>query len=141
MESLADVEVSEETASDAIGATAVIKLNGGLGTSMGMARAKSLLCVRRGLSFLDVIARQVLHLRREYGATLPLIFMNSFRTSADTLAALARYDDLAVAGSAAGVPAEQGAQAAGQGPARRSAGRATRRWSGVRPATVTSTPR
>ena len=76
----------------------MIKLNGGLGTSMGMARAKSLLCVRRGLSFLDVIARQVLHLRREYGATLPLIFMNSFRTSADTLAALARYDDLAVDG-------------------------------------------
>src|SRR3954467_1731115 len=96
MESLADVEVSDETASDAIGATVVIKLNGGLGTSMGMARAKSLLCVRRGLSFLDVIARQVLHLRREYGATLPLIFMNSFRTSADTRAALARYDDLAV---------------------------------------------
>jgi UTP--glucose-1-phosphate uridylyltransferase len=98
MESLADVEVSEEAAADAIGKTVVIKLNGGLGTSMGMARAKSLLCVRRGLSFLDVIARQVLHQRREYGATLPLIFMNSFRTSADTLAALARYGDLAVEG-------------------------------------------
>ena len=98
MEALADVEVSDETAAEAIGKTVVIKLNGGLGTSMGMARAKSLLCVRRGLSFLDVIARQVLHLRREYGATLPLIFMNSFRTSADTLAALARYDDLAVEG-------------------------------------------
>ncbi len=98
MESLDDVEVSDETAADAIGATVVIKLNGGLGTSMGMARAKSLLCVRRGLSFLDVIARQVLHLRREYGATLPLIFMNSFRTSSDTLAALARYDDLHVEG-------------------------------------------
>ena len=98
MEALADVEVSDETAAEAIGKTVVIKLNGGLGTSMGMARAKSLLCVRRGLSFLDVIARQVLHLRREYGATLPLVFMNSFRTSADTLAALARYDDLAVEG-------------------------------------------
>jgi len=98
MESIADVEVDDETASKAIGNTVVIKLNGGLGTSMGMARAKSLLCVRRGLSFLDVIARQVLHLRREYGATLPLIFMNSFRTSADTRAALARYDDLEVEG-------------------------------------------
>ncbi|MCW2846539.1 MAG: UTP--glucose-phosphate uridylyltransferase [Marmoricola sp.] len=98
MPSLDDVEVSDEAASEAIGATMVIKLNGGLGTSMGMARAKSLLCVRRGLSFLDVIARQVLHQRRQYGATLPLIFMNSFRTSADTLAALARYDDLAVEG-------------------------------------------
>ncbi|MCW2837300.1 MAG: putative uridylyltransferase, partial [Marmoricola sp.] len=98
MESLDHLDVSDEAASDAIGATVVIKLNGGLGTSMGMARAKSLLCVRRGLSFLDVIARQVLHQRREYGATLPLIFMNSFRTSADTLAALARYEDLAVDG-------------------------------------------
>jgi UTP--glucose-1-phosphate uridylyltransferase len=98
MDSIDDVEVSDEVAADAIGKTVVIKLNGGLGTSMGMARAKSLLCVRRGLSFLDVIARQVLHLRRQYGATLPLIFMNSFRTSADTRAALARYGDLAVEG-------------------------------------------
>ncbi len=98
IESLADVEVADDVAAEAIGATVVIKLNGGLGTSMGMARAKSLLCVRRGLSFLDVIARQVLHLRREHGATLPLIFMNSFRTSEDTLAALARYQDLEVAG-------------------------------------------
>ena len=98
MESLASVEVSAEDAAAAIQTTAVIKLNGGLGTSMGMDRAKSLLCVRRGLSFLDIIARQVLHLRKEYGATLPLIFMNSFRTSADTMAALARYEDLAVDG-------------------------------------------
>ena len=98
MESLADVEVSDEDASAAIRKTAVIKLNGGLGTSMGMDRAKSLLCVRRGLSFLDIIARQVLHLRKEYDATLPLIFMNSFRTSADTMAALARYEELPVEG-------------------------------------------
>ncbi len=63
-----------------------------------MERAKSLLCVRRGLSFLDIIARQALHLRAEYDARLPLIFMNSFRTSADTLHALGRYDELAVGG-------------------------------------------
>lgn len=98
MESLATVAVSDEDAAAAIRTTAVIKLNGGLGTSMGMDRAKSLLCVRRGLSFLDIIARQVLHLRKEYAATLPLIFMNSFRTSADTMAALARYADLPVDG-------------------------------------------
>ena len=98
MPSLADVEVSDEAAAAAIRKTAVIKLNGGLGTSMGMDRAKSLLCVRRGLSFLDVIARQVLALRKQYDATLPLIFMNSFRTSGDTMAALARYDTLAVDG-------------------------------------------
>ncbi|CUR57810.1 UTP--glucose-1-phosphate uridylyltransferase [metagenome] len=98
MESLAEAEVSDEVAASAIGTTVVIKLNGGLGTSMGMDRAKSLLCVRRGLSFLDIIARQVLHVRKEYDATLPLIFMNSFRTSADTMAALNRYHDLPVEG-------------------------------------------
>ncbi len=98
MPSLADVDVDPDVASEAIRHTAVIKLNGGLGTSMGMDRAKSLLCVRRGLSFLDIIARQVLHLREKYDATLPLMFMNSFRTSADTMAALARYDGLPVDG-------------------------------------------
>jgi UTP--glucose-1-phosphate uridylyltransferase len=98
MESLDDVEVSDADAAEAIRHTAVIKLNGGLGTSMGMDRAKSLLCVRRGLSFLDIIARQVLHLRRQYDAPLPLLFMNSFRTSSDTMAALARYQDLPVEG-------------------------------------------
>ncbi len=98
MEALTDVEVDDEVAADAIRKTAVIKLNGGLGTSMGMERAKSLLCVRRGLSFLDIIARQVLHLRTQYDATLPLLFMNSFRTSADTMEALARYEDLPVDG-------------------------------------------
>jgi UTP--glucose-1-phosphate uridylyltransferase len=97
-ESLGDVEVDDETASAALRTTAVIKLNGGLGTSMGMERAKSLLCVRRGMSFLDIIAKQVLHLRREHDAPLPLMFMNSFRTSADTMDALARYADLPVAG-------------------------------------------
>ena len=108
---------------------------------MGMDRAKSLLCVRRGLSFLDIIARQVLHLRKEYDAPLPLLFMNSFRTSADTMAALARYEDLPGRGPAAGVPAEQGAQAPGQGPRAGRAGRGTPTSSGARPATATSTPR
>ncbi len=98
MPSIDDMDVSTQAGIEALRSTAVIKLNGGLGTSMGMERAKSLLCVRRGLSFLDIIARQVLHLRSEHDAPLPLIFMNSFRTSADTLAALARYDDLPVDG-------------------------------------------
>ena len=72
----------------------VIKLNGGLGTSMGMTRAKSLLQVKKGLSFLDIIARQVLHLREAAGARLPLVLMNSFYTREDSLRALERYPDL-----------------------------------------------
>jgi UTP--glucose-1-phosphate uridylyltransferase len=74
----------------------VLKLNGGLGTSMGMTRAKSLIEVKEGLSFLDVIVRQVLHLREAYGARVPLLLMNSFATRDDTLAALERYAELAV---------------------------------------------
>jgi UTP--glucose-1-phosphate uridylyltransferase len=73
----------------------VIKLNGGLGTSMGMSRAKSLLEVKDGLSFLDVIARQVLARRQASGARVPLVLMNSFYTRDDSLAVLERYGDLA----------------------------------------------
>jgi len=98
MPHLDDVEVDDDVAAEAVRRTAVVKLNGGLGTSMGMERAKSLLCVRKGLSFLDIIARQVLHLREQYDATLPLLLMNSFRTSDDSMAALERYDGLAVDG-------------------------------------------
>ncbi|MFY0407201.1 UTP--glucose-1-phosphate uridylyltransferase [Solicola sp. PLA-1-18] len=95
---LADLEVSDDEARAALDVTCIIKLNGGLGTSMGMDRAKSLLEVRPGRSFLDVIVGQVRHLRRAYDARLPLLFMDSFRTRDDTLAAIAGHDDLAVAG-------------------------------------------
>lgn len=95
---LADVSVDEDEARTALGATVMIKLNGGLGTSMGMDRAKSLLPVRDGLSFLDLIVGQVRAARSAYGVTLPLVFMNSFRTHDDTLAALASHGDLAVDG-------------------------------------------
>ena len=73
----------------------IIKLNGGLGTSMGMDRAKSLLQVKDGLAFLDIIARQVLALREASGARLPLVLMNSFYTRDDSLSLLERYPDLA----------------------------------------------
>ena len=73
----------------------MIKLNGGLGTSMGMSRAKSLLEVKEGLAFLDVIARQVLSLREASGARLPLVLMNSFHTRDDSLALLEGYEGLA----------------------------------------------
>jgi UTP--glucose-1-phosphate uridylyltransferase len=74
--------------------TVAIRLNGGLGTSMGMTRAKSLLEAKDGLSFLDVIARQILTLRERSGARVPLVLMNSFATRDDSLEALGRYDEL-----------------------------------------------
>lgn len=82
----------------ALGRCVVLKLNGGLGTSMGLERAKSLLTVRNGHSFLDLIARQVLALRRTTGAAVPLVLMNSFRTEEDSLAELAAHPDLTLPG-------------------------------------------
>ncbi len=95
---LDQVEVSEADARAALQQTVMIKLNGGLGTSMGLEAAKTLLPVRDGRTFLDLIVDQVRYARRRYDARLPLVFMDSFRTTDDTLAHLAAYDDLAVAG-------------------------------------------
>lgn len=75
--------------------TVVLKLNGGLGTSMGMDGPKSLLPVKDGLSFLDIIVRQLHHLRATHQARVPLVLMNSFATRTESLAALARYPDVA----------------------------------------------
>ena len=79
----------------------VLKLNGGLGTSMGMTRAKSLIEAKDGLTFLDVIARQVAALRERAGAPVPLVLMNSFYTREDSLEALAAHPALE-----SGVPAD-----------------------------------
>jgi len=72
----------------------VLKLNGGLGTSMGMNGPKALVTVKDGLTFLDITVRQILHLRQTYGTRLPLVFMNSFNTERETRAALAAYPTL-----------------------------------------------
>lgn len=73
---------------------AVLKLNGGLGTSMGLDQARSLLVVRDGLTFLDIIARQTISYSTRYDCQIPLILMNSFNTDADSQAALAHYPEL-----------------------------------------------
>ena len=77
-----------EGSPDDLDKAVVIKLNGGLGTSMGITEAKSLLEVKDGLSFLDVIAHQAV------AAGVPLLLMNSFRTREGSLAVLDRYAEL-----------------------------------------------
>jgi UTP--glucose-1-phosphate uridylyltransferase len=93
-----DFDAYEEQGRVSIPDVVIVKLNGGLGTSMGLDRAKSLLPVRDDLSFLDLIARQVLALREETESEIPLLMMNSFRTARDTDAALAKYPDLVLEG-------------------------------------------
>ena len=75
----------------ALDKTVVLKLNGGLGTSMGIQGAKSLLPAKGDATFLDVIVQQTLYLRNTWRARLPLLLMNSFNTEAESLAALAAY--------------------------------------------------
>ncbi|MFP4277820.1 MAG: UTP--glucose-1-phosphate uridylyltransferase [Wenzhouxiangella sp.] len=91
---LASLPQDSTTKGQALGRCVMIKLNGGLGTSMGLDRAKSLLPARENASFLDLIARQVLHLRSTTGCAVPLLLMNSFATDRDSLAALARFPEL-----------------------------------------------
>ena len=73
-------QLPRPAAVDALRRACVIKLNGGLGTSMGLDGPKSLLEARDGLTFLDVIGRQVGALRARHGVRLPLVLMQSFRT-------------------------------------------------------------
>ncbi|HEX4363976.1 MAG TPA: UTP--glucose-1-phosphate uridylyltransferase [Solirubrobacteraceae bacterium] len=88
----------DDGAREALGQAVIIKLNGGLGTSMGMTGPKSLLEVKDGLSFLDITVHQIRDLRARTGARLPLVLMNSFATRDASLAALTPYDDLPVDG-------------------------------------------
>ncbi len=69
----------------------LVKLNGGLGTGMGLQKAKSLLEIKPGITFLDLIVRQVMSLRSRAGYPVSLLLMNSFSTSEDTLNYLSRY--------------------------------------------------
>ncbi|YCM45366.1 UTP--glucose-1-phosphate uridylyltransferase [Verrucomicrobiaceae bacterium 227] len=64
--------------------TVVIKLNGGLGTSMGLEKVKSLLEVRPGVAFLDLMSRQILSLRKTTGSDVRFLLMNSKASSDDT---------------------------------------------------------
>jgi UTP--glucose-1-phosphate uridylyltransferase len=91
-------EPSPGQARDVLDRLVIIKLNGGLGTSMGLSGPKSLLEVKPGASFLDVLATQVLALRERHSARLPLVLMNSAVTRDPSLKVLRRYGNLSVPG-------------------------------------------
>jgi UDP-N-acetylglucosamine pyrophosphorylase len=72
--------------------TVMLKLNGGLGTGMGLEKAKSLLEVTNGNAFLDLIAKQIKSMKEKYATDLAFMLMNSFSTSDDTKAFFAKYE-------------------------------------------------
>jgi len=69
----------------------VIKLNGGLGTSMGCSGPKSVIPVRNDLTFLDLTVQQIEYLNKTYDANVPLVLMNSFNTDDDTMKIIRKY--------------------------------------------------
>jgi len=71
---------------------AVLKLNGGLGTSMGCVGPKSVIEVRDGMSFLDLSVRQIEYLNRTYNVSVPFVLMNSFNTNDDTQNIIKKYE-------------------------------------------------
>ncbi|KAG5893128.1 hypothetical protein JTB14_034149 [Gonioctena quinquepunctata] len=74
----------------------VIKLNGGLGTSMGCHGPKSVITVRSDLTFLDLTVQQIEHMNKTYKVNVPLVLMNSFNTDEDTEKIVRKYKNLQV---------------------------------------------
>lgn len=79
-----ELEQSTAFEPELLAKTVVIKLNGGLGTSMGLEKVKSLLEVRPGVAFLDLMSRQILSLRAATGGQVRFLLMNSNASSDDT---------------------------------------------------------
>ncbi|KAJ8460277.1 hypothetical protein OPV22_033203 [Ensete ventricosum] len=75
---------------------AVLKLNGGLGTTMGCTGPKSVIEVRNGFTFLDLIVIQIESLNKKYGCNVPLLLMNSFNTHDDTQKIVEKYGNSSI---------------------------------------------
>ena len=85
-------ELPKSEAVEFLGKLAVLKLNGGLGTSMGCVGPKSVIEVRDGMSFLDLSVRQIEYLNRTYNVNVPFVLMNSFNTDHDTSNIIKKYE-------------------------------------------------
>ncbi|KAK9891087.1 hypothetical protein WA026_013410 [Henosepilachna vigintioctopunctata] len=85
-----------DLAHDMLNKLVVVKLNGGLGTSMGCHGPKSVINVRNDLTFLDLTVQQIEHLNKTYKVNVPLVLMNSFNTDDDTQKIVRKYKNLKV---------------------------------------------
>ena len=88
-----DIESYEDKGAEALRQTVVIKLNGGLGTGMGLDSPKSLIPVRGTRTFLELMLSQIRFLRNKYKVELPFLLMNSFKTHMETMLALRDFDN------------------------------------------------
>lgn len=89
-----ELKECSESNHDLLSKLAVLKLNGGLGTTMGMVGPKSAVKVRDGKNFIDLIVRQLQFLNKKYNCNVPLVLMNSFNTEARTKKLTKHYDNI-----------------------------------------------
>lgn len=80
------------SAAELLSKLVVVKLNGGLGTTMGCVGPKSVIEVRNGMTFLDLTVRQIEHMNERYGCNVPLLLMNSFNTDEETKKVIQKYN-------------------------------------------------
>jgi UTP--glucose-1-phosphate uridylyltransferase len=89
-----ELEKYEDLGKENLNKIAFIKLNGGLGTSMGLSKPKSLLRIKKENNFLDIVVKQVKIINKKYKTKIPLVLMNSFSTEYETRDYLEKYDDI-----------------------------------------------
>jgi UTP--glucose-1-phosphate uridylyltransferase len=90
------IDNDDKSAKDLLDKLIVVKLNGGLGTSMGCKGPKSLISVRSGMNFLDLTVQQIESLNKKFNTSVPLVLMNSFNTDEDTAQILKKYETSSV---------------------------------------------
>eukprot|EP00123_Amoebidium_parasiticum_P012075 comp21094_c0_seq2/m.28475 comp21094_c0_seq2/g.28475 ORF comp21094_c0_seq2/g.28475 comp21094_c0_seq2/m.28475 type:complete len:499 (-) comp21094_c0_seq2:236-1732(-) len=84
-------EVPSSSVHELLDKLVVVKLNGGLGTTMGCTGPKSVIEVRDDMTFLDLTVRQIEWLNEQYDCDVPLVLMNSFNTHEDTEKIIQKY--------------------------------------------------
>ncbi|CAL2052748.1 unnamed protein product [Caenorhabditis brenneri] len=87
---LKDLPEFDNSRTNILNKLAVIKLNGGLGTTMGCTKAKSFIEVREGFTFMDLAVLEHEKMCETFGVDTPLYLMNSFYTDDDTKEYLAK---------------------------------------------------
>jgi len=72
---------------------AIVKLNGGLGTTMKCSKAKGCLEVVDNKTFLDIFINQVIFVNKKFSSNMPIVLMNSEYTETDTQVILDKYSE------------------------------------------------
>ncbi len=82
----------ESLGNELLAKTVIIKLNGGRSTTMGGEVPKGILQCKGELSYLDIVAKQILAIKEKMGVQVKLCLMNSFFTHEQSMEKMAKYD-------------------------------------------------